>query len=110
MLSWAGSGFHAAHISNCYMRRAIAMTPGLPIPKPSMFIEEIRAITWPSDSVSTSASGRRSLGPKGRVALEVLLERLPRMRLLPGQPIEHHPHFFLRGLKQLVLEWEVNRE
>jgi nitrite reductase/ring-hydroxylating ferredoxin subunit len=27
----------------------------------------------------------------------------------PGQELEHHPHFFLRGLKQLELEWEVGR-
>jgi cytochrome P450 len=47
---------------------------------------------------------------EGRIALEVLLERLPAMRQAPGQLIEHHPHFFLRGLKQLVLEWDVNRQ
>jgi hypothetical protein len=39
----------------------------------------------------------------------VLLDRLPAMRLAPGQEFEHHPHFFLRGLKQLELEWEVER-
>jgi cytochrome P450 len=45
---------------------------------------------------------------EGRIALDVLLERLPGMHLAPGQRLEHHPHFFLRGLKQLELEWEVS--
>jgi cytochrome P450/nitrite reductase/ring-hydroxylating ferredoxin subunit len=44
---------------------------------------------------------------EGRIALDVLLERLPRMHLMRGQHLEHHPHFFLRGLKQLELEWDV---
>jgi cytochrome P450/nitrite reductase/ring-hydroxylating ferredoxin subunit len=46
---------------------------------------------------------------EGRIALDVLLDRLPRMRLAPAQSVEHHPHFFLRGLKRLELEWDVNR-
>ncbi len=33
---------------------------------------------------------------------------LPKIRLVPGQRLEHHPHFFLRGLKQLELEWQVS--
>jgi len=45
---------------------------------------------------------------EGRIALEVLLDRLPNMRLAAGQAFEHHPHFFLRGLKRLDLEWDVN--
>jgi cytochrome P450/nitrite reductase/ring-hydroxylating ferredoxin subunit len=44
---------------------------------------------------------------EGRVALDVLLDRLPNLRLVPGQVLEHHPHFFLRGLKHLELEWDV---
>jgi cytochrome P450 len=44
---------------------------------------------------------------EGRVALDALLERLPGIRLAPGQVLQHHPHFFLRGLRQLVLEWDV---
>jgi cytochrome P450/nitrite reductase/ring-hydroxylating ferredoxin subunit len=44
---------------------------------------------------------------EGRVALNVLLDRLPNLRLAPGQVLEHHPHFFLRGLKHLELEWDV---
>jgi cytochrome P450 len=44
---------------------------------------------------------------EGRVALDVLLERLPNLRLASGQRFEHHPHFFLRGLKHLELEWDV---
>jgi cytochrome P450 len=44
---------------------------------------------------------------EGRVALEVLLDRLPNLRAAFGQHLEHHPHFFLRGLKRLDLEWDV---
>ena len=44
---------------------------------------------------------------EGRVALDVLLDRLPNLRLSPGQTFEHHPHFFLRGLKHLRLEWDI---
>jgi cytochrome P450/nitrite reductase/ring-hydroxylating ferredoxin subunit len=43
---------------------------------------------------------------EGRVALETLLARLPNPRLVPGQLLEHHPHFFLRGLKRLELQWD----
>lgn len=45
---------------------------------------------------------------EGRIALDALLDRLPNLRLRPEQPLEHHPHFFLRGLKHLELEWDVN--
>jgi cytochrome P450 len=44
---------------------------------------------------------------EGRVALEALLDRLPNLRLAGGQTPEHHPHFFLRGLKRLALAWDV---
>ena len=44
---------------------------------------------------------------EGRVALDVLLDRLPSMRLASNQRLEHHPHFFLRGLNRLELEWDV---
>lgn len=46
---------------------------------------------------------------EGRVALDVLLDRLPNLRLAAGQEPEHHSHFFLRGLKRLELEWDVPR-
>ncbi|MGH7916068.1 MAG: cytochrome P450 [Candidatus Binataceae bacterium] len=44
---------------------------------------------------------------EGRIALEILLERLSNLRLVGSQPIEHHAHFFLRGLKRLEIEWSV---
>lgn len=44
---------------------------------------------------------------EGRIALEALLDRLPQMQLAPGQAFDHHPHFFLRGLKRLELEWRA---
>jgi cytochrome P450 len=45
---------------------------------------------------------------EARIALDVLLDRLPGMRMAPDQLLEHHAHFFLRGLKQLELEWDVS--
>ena len=44
---------------------------------------------------------------EGRIALDALLDRLPNMRLAPSQELAHHPHFFLRGLKHLNLEWDA---
>jgi cytochrome P450/nitrite reductase/ring-hydroxylating ferredoxin subunit len=44
---------------------------------------------------------------EARIALGVILDRLPNLRLAPGQELEHHPHFFLRGLKHLKIEWDV---
>lgn len=42
-----------------------------------------------------------------RVALEVLLERLPQLRLAPDTTLRHAPHFFLRGWESLPVAWEV---
>lgn len=44
---------------------------------------------------------------EGRVTLEVLSERLPRMRLCPEQHIEHIPNLIHRGLKSLWVEWDT---
>ena len=41
-----------------------------------------------------------------RVALEVLLERLPGLRLQPGVELRHAPHFFLRGFAAVPVEWD----
>jgi cytochrome P450 len=41
-----------------------------------------------------------------RVALEVLLGRLPGLRLQPGVELRHAPHFFLRGFAAVPVEWE----
>jgi len=42
-----------------------------------------------------------------RVALEVLRERLPGLRIRPGFAPEHVPDFYLRRLKHLHLEWAL---
>lgn len=39
------------------------------------------------------------------VALEALMQRLPRLRLVPGAPLVHTPHFFLRGYRAVHCEW-----
>jgi cytochrome P450 len=47
--------------------------------------------------------GRR----EGRIAFEVLSERLPNLRLRPNQKLENIPALMSRGFKRLDLEWDV---
>jgi len=42
-----------------------------------------------------------------RVALEVLLERLPALRLAPDAKLRHAPHFFLRGWESVPVTWST---
>jgi len=44
---------------------------------------------------------------EGRVALQTLIQRLPNLRLEPGQPLTRVPHFFLRGFEHLYVSWDV---
>ncbi|HEY0605599.1 MAG TPA: cytochrome P450 [Herpetosiphonaceae bacterium] len=44
---------------------------------------------------------------EGRIALELLLDRLPNPRLQPGTKLEYWPNLFMRGYRQLPLEWDV---
>ena len=44
---------------------------------------------------------------EGRVALEQLSQRLPSLRLVPGQDIGYTPNLVLHGLKQLLVEWDL---
>ncbi len=39
------------------------------------------------------------------VALEALVQRLPSLRLAPGAPLVHTPHFFLRGYQAVHCQW-----
>ena len=41
-----------------------------------------------------------------RVALERLSARLPSLRLVPGQRLEYPPNIILRGLRELLVEWD----
>ncbi len=41
-----------------------------------------------------------------RVALEQLARRLPSLRLVPDQQVEHRANLILRGLSRLLVEWE----
>ena len=41
-----------------------------------------------------------------RIGVELLLDRLPGLRLAPGNDFAHHPNMLLRGLKRLDLEWD----
>jgi cytochrome P450 len=42
------------------------------------------------------------------VALEALTQRLPDLRLVPGAPLKHTPHFFLRGYQAVHCAWTAN--
>ena len=42
---------------------------------------------------------------EGRVALEVLTERIPTMRLVPDQQLSYVPNVSFRGPTSLLIEW-----
>jgi cytochrome P450 len=42
-----------------------------------------------------------------RIALEQLAERLPSLRLAPGQGVRYNPNLILRGPSQLHVEWDA---
>jgi hypothetical protein len=42
-----------------------------------------------------------------KVALEVLTERLPGLRLTPGQELDFQPNLSFRGPSRLLVEWDV---
>ncbi len=44
---------------------------------------------------------------EGRIALEVLTQRLPNLRFRADAAIEYLPNLLLRGVKELWLEWDV---
>lgn len=44
---------------------------------------------------------------EARVALSVLLDRLPGLRLQPGQPLVYAPSVPMRRLDRLMVEWDV---
>ncbi|MFT3926901.1 MAG: cytochrome P450 [Myxococcales bacterium] len=43
-----------------------------------------------------------------RIALDLLIQRLPELQLDESLPLERVPHFFLRGYKRLPLKWNPN--
>jgi cytochrome P450 len=43
---------------------------------------------------------------EARIGIETLLDRLPNLRLAPGNDFAHHPSMLLRGLKSLDLEFD----
>jgi cytochrome P450 len=45
---------------------------------------------------------------EGRVALEILLQRLPTLRLEAGYEPEPEEHLMLRGLERLPIEWDTS--
>ncbi len=44
---------------------------------------------------------------EGRIALEVLTQRLHNLRLAPGQTIDYSMNLTFRGPEELILEWDV---
>jgi hypothetical protein len=46
---------------------------------------------------------------EGRIALEVLTQRLPNLRMVPDQIIAYPLNFTFRGSEQLLMEWDVRQ-
>jgi cytochrome P450 len=44
---------------------------------------------------------------EGRIALEVLSQRLPNLRMVPGQTLEFSRNITFRGPEKLMMEWDV---
>jgi cytochrome P450 len=44
---------------------------------------------------------------EGRIALEVLAQRLPNLRMVPEQVIDYPLNFTFRGPEKLMMEWDV---
>lgn len=45
---------------------------------------------------------------ESRIGVSLLLDRLPGLRLAPGNDFVHHPNMLLRGLKRLDLEFDAS--
>jgi cytochrome P450 len=44
---------------------------------------------------------------EGRIALEVLAQRLPNLRMVPGQTLDFSRNITFRGPEKLMMEWDV---
>ncbi len=44
---------------------------------------------------------------EARIGVGLLLDRLPGLRLAPGNDFKHHPNMLLRGLLRLDVEFDV---
>ena len=44
---------------------------------------------------------------EGRIALEILSQRLPSLRLCSNQKLTHIPAMLNRGYKSLEVEWDI---
>lgn len=51
-------------------------------------------------------AGRALARLEARIAFEVLLDRLPGLRLVEGQQIDYLPTLVIRGIKSLHVEWD----
>ncbi len=66
----------------------------------------------PSDHLSFGRGIHYCLGAQlarleGRIALEMLAQHLPTLRLQPGRSLVYAPNLVLRGLQSLPVTWEV---
>jgi hypothetical protein len=57
-------------------------------------------------SAATSASARRSFGSKCPIALDVLHQRIPDLRVTRKQKLEFVPVVTLQTLISLMVEWD----
>lgn len=44
---------------------------------------------------------------EGRIALEILTQRLPNLRLVPGQTLQFSRNITFRGPEKLLLAWDL---
>ena len=44
-----------------------------------------------------------------RIVLEALSQRIPSLRLAPGQTVQRFPNITFRGPERLLVEWDVAR-
>ena len=51
-------------------------------------------------------AGRALARLEARIAFEVLLDRLPSLRLVEGQQIDYLPTLVIRGVRSLRVEWD----
>jgi len=45
-----------------------------------------------------------------RIGVELILDRMPGLRLAPGNDFAHHPNMLLRGLKRLDVEFDARKK
>jgi hypothetical protein len=64
-------------------------------------------VRQPQADVLSDCLGAPFVRLEARIALEVLVQRLPDVRLVPAQPMTYLPSLLNRTLQHLQVHWEV---